>query len=396
MKQLSLIIAIISVFLFTGCKGKKATEKEIITVDVSKSYPVKELSLQDIFDIEYVPLETTDEFTTSGNVRAIGDKLIITKNNGRTDGNIYLFDRTTGKGIRKINRLGQGGEEYTNILDIALDEEGQELFINNHYSNKIIVYDLNGNFKRSFKQRENYFYDEIGIFDKNRLICHDGYLNFDKEETKRNFFMLISKQDGSIEELSIPYDQVKTELIIKQIDGKKRDWGIRNKKLIPYKDSWLLIDLSTDTIYLSSPEMKLKPFIVRKPPVQTMDPEVFLFPNVMTDRYCFMQAAKKDFDFKTDTDVERTDLMYDKETDTISKVILYNADYTEKAPVKIMFEIFRLSWFNKEGTIFSRSIPAHELVNAYQEGKLRGPLQEIASHLEEEDNPVIMIAKRKN
>ena len=360
-----------------------------------KEYPQKELALQDIFDIEYIQLETTDEFMTTGNVRAIGEKLIITKNNGRTDGNIFLFDRTTGKGIRKINRIGQGSEEYTNILEIVLDEERQEIFINNHYSGKIIVYDLEGNFKRSFKQRENYFYDEIGIFDKDRLICHDGYLSFDKEETKRNFFMLVSKQDGSIEELAIPYDQLKTELIIKQVDGKPRDWSVRNRQLIPHKDGWLLTDLSADTIYRSSPDMKLKPFIVRIPSVQSMDPEIFLFPNVLTDRYCFMQTVKKDFDFKTDTDLERTDLMYDKETNKIHEITLYNSDYLEKVSVKIMFEISTLSFFNNEGAVFSKSLPAHELVDAYKEGKLRGPLKKIASHLDEEDNPVIMIAKYK-
>lgn len=393
MKQLNLIITIASVLFFSGCEEKPTKQKEIITIDVSKSYPAKEIALQDIFDIEYVQLETTDEFMTSGNVRAIGDKLIITKNNGRTDGNIFLFDRTTGKGIRKINRLGQGGEEYTNILEIVLDEERQELFINNHYSSKIIVYDFEGNFKRSFKQRENYFYDEIGVFDKDRLICHDGYLSFDKEETKRNFFMLVSKQDGSIEELSIPYDQIKTELILKQVDGKPRDWSIRNKQLIPHKDGWLLIELSADTIYRSSPNMKLKPFIVRTPSVQTMNPEIFLFPNVLTDRYYFMQAVKKDFDFKTDTDLERTDLMYDKETNKIFEVTLYNNDYVGKVPVKIMFEIPMLSFFNKEEIAFSKVMPAHELIDAYKEGKLRGPLKEIASNLDEEDNPVIMIAK---
>lgn len=395
MNKYHLSLTIIFIIIFTGCKNKTSESNNYIFIDVMKEYPQKELALQDIFDIEYIQLETTDEFMTTGNVRAIGEKLIITKNNGRTDGNIFLFDRTTGKGIRKINRIGQGSEEYTNILEIVLDEERQEIFINNHYSGKIIVYDLEGNFKRSFKQRENYFYDEIGIFDKDRLICHDGYLSFDKEETKRNFFMLVSKQDGSIEELAIPYDQLKTELIIKQVDGKPRDWSVRDRQLIPHKDGWLLTDLSADTIYRSSPDMKLKPFIVRIPSVQSMDPEIFLFPNVLTDRYCFMQTVKKDFDFKTDTDLERTDLMYDKETNKIHEITLYNSDYLEKVSVKIMFEISTLSFFNNEGAVFSKSLPAHELVDAYKEGKLRGPLKKIASHLDEEDNPVIMIAKYK-
>ncbi|MCK9160353.1 MAG: 6-bladed beta-propeller [Parabacteroides sp.] len=390
-----IISVIIPAFIFAGCSTKSPIENNFITVDVTKDYPKKDVVLQDIFDIEYVPLETSDEFLTSGNVRAIGKNLIITKNNGRTDGNIYLFDRTTGKGIRRINRLGQGGEEYTNILDIVLDEDRQEMFVNNHYLAKIVVYDLKGNFKRSFKQKENYFYGEIGNFDKDRLICHDDCLSFDKEETKRNFFMLASKQDGSIKEIPIPYDKVKTSLILKQVDGKKRDWSIYNKRMIPYKDSWLLNEISADTIYRYSPDAGLIPFIVRKPSVQTMSPEIFLFPSVMTDRYYFMQTAKKDFDFKMDSDVERTDLMYDKETNKIFRVTIYNADYTEKVPVKIMFEMFMLSFINKDGVAFSRVLPAFELAEAYKNGKLRGHLKKIAAKLDEEDNPVIMIAKYK-
>jgi len=390
-----IISVIIPAFIFAGCSTKSPIENNFITVDVTKDYPKKDVVLQDIFDIEYVPLETSDEFLTSGNVRAIGKDLIITKNNGRTDGNIYLFDRTTGKGIRRINRLGQGGEEYTNILDIVLDEDRQEMFVNNHYLAKIVVYDLKGNFKRSFKQKENYFYGEIGNFDKDRLICHDDCLSFDKEETKRNFFMLASKQDGSIKEIPIPYDKVKTSLILKQVDGKKRDWSIYNKRMIPYKDSWLLNEISADTIYRYSPDAGLIPLIVRKPSVQTMSPEIFLFPSVMTDRYYFMQTAKKDFDFKMDSDVERTDLMYDKETNKIFRVTIYNADYTEKVPVKIMFEMFMLSFINKDGVAFSRVLPAFELAEAYKNGKLRGHLKKIAAKLDEEDNPVIMIAKYK-
>lgn len=394
MKKLITVLTIL-LFLLMGCSESKQQDEGYITVDVTKSYPEKEIILQDIFDIEYVPLETSEEFLTSGNVRAVGKDIIITKNNGRTDGDIFFFDRTTGKGIRKINRLGQGGEEYTNILEIVLDEERQEIFVNNHYSGKIVVYDLEGNFKRSFKQRENYFYDEIGVFDKDRLICHDGCLNFDDEETKRNFFMLVSRQDGSIDEIPIPYDKVKTELILKQIDGKKRDWSIRNKQLIPHEDGWLLIELSADTIYRCSSDMLLKPFIVRTPSVQAMSPEIFLFPNVLTGRYYFMQAVKRDFDFISDTDVERTDLMYDKETNKIFEVTLYNDDYIEKIPVKIMFEMFTLCFVNKEEIAFMRMIPAFDLVEAYKEGKLSGRLKEIAATLDEEDNPVIMIAKHK-
>ena len=54
-------------FLLTGgmvgCGTSSTQEKEdLIVVDVSKDYPKKELILQDLFDVEYIPLETTGIF----------------------------------------------------------------------------------------------------------------------------------------------------------------------------------------------------------------------------------------------------------------------------------------------------------------------------------------------
>ena len=70
-----------------------------------------------------------NEFITQGVVMAISDKYILTKNYVN-DGYIYIFDRKTGKGIRKINRKGQGGEEYAFIVSAVLDEDNEEIFVN--------------------------------------------------------------------------------------------------------------------------------------------------------------------------------------------------------------------------------------------------------------------------
>lgn len=93
-----------------GC-GQAEKPGALLTVDVKADYPEKEMTLQDIMDVEYIPLETTDEFITQGSVMAVGDKFILVKNYAN-DGDIFVFDRKTGKGLRKINRKGQGAEEY--------------------------------------------------------------------------------------------------------------------------------------------------------------------------------------------------------------------------------------------------------------------------------------------
>ena len=67
------IITIPAILLFAlaGCGKDKQSTNELITVDVTVSYPKKELILQDFMDVEYIPLETKDDFICQGLVLAI-------------------------------------------------------------------------------------------------------------------------------------------------------------------------------------------------------------------------------------------------------------------------------------------------------------------------------------
>ena len=138
-------ISAILLFALAGCGKDKQSTNELITVDVTKNYPEKELTLQDFMDVEYIPLETNDEFVTQGKVMAIGAEVILITN-WANDGNLFVFDRKTGKALKKINRKGQGGEEYVGITEIVLDEANKEIFVIAYTGSKISVYDLDGNF----------------------------------------------------------------------------------------------------------------------------------------------------------------------------------------------------------------------------------------------------------
>mgnify|MGYP000041869284 FL=1 len=109
-------IFFLSILLMTaGCKRQNPTADDLITVDVTKnSFPKKELILQDFMDVEYIPLETNDNFINQGFVQAVGKELILVTNY-RDDGDIFVYGRS-GKAVRKINRKGQGGEGYHSCL----------------------------------------------------------------------------------------------------------------------------------------------------------------------------------------------------------------------------------------------------------------------------------------
>lgn len=400
MKITKLISIIILPVMMAGCgEGNKQSGDDFITVDVTKKYPKKELILQNFLDVEYVPLETSDEFITTTSLQAIGKDIILIKDLNRVNtGNIFIFDRN-GKGLRKINRLGQSGEEYTNTHGITFDQDNEEIFINNTFSSKVLVYDLLGNFKRSFKNREGFFYDQIDDFDHDHLICHDAFTELDKPEIKRNFFLIVSKLDGSIKEIPIPYKEKKSTLIM-AIDANgeiiSNIYCIYNKKLIPYQDSWVLAEPSADTIYTYSQNHIMKPFIVKTPPVQSMDPEVYLFAGVFTDRYYFMQTVKREYDFVKDTGFPSTELMYDKQENAIYEYVVYNDDFINKRPMSMVYEVpIPPVIVNNDGIAFMTRLDAADLVEAYKKGQLKGKLKEIAATLDEESNAVIMLAKYK-
>jgi len=157
MRRAELFSIIILSAVIAGCGGgSRHSTTDFITVDVTAGYPQKDLILQDFMDVEYIPLASAEGFINQGVVKAIGDDILLVTNR-IMDGDIFVFTRT-GKGVRKINRLGRSGEEYSQITEIVLDEDNNEMFIIDYPARKVVVYDLYGNFKRSFRFADTGYY----------------------------------------------------------------------------------------------------------------------------------------------------------------------------------------------------------------------------------------------
>ena len=63
MKKTNLFSAITFLFIMVACVGPKdQLEYDLISVDVNAKYPKKELILQDFMDVEYIALESSDEY----------------------------------------------------------------------------------------------------------------------------------------------------------------------------------------------------------------------------------------------------------------------------------------------------------------------------------------------
>ena len=375
-------------FGFIGCNESRRQSEGLIIVDVTNTdYPIKELILQDFMDVEYIALETNDDFINQGFVQSIGQKIIVVKN-GINDGDIFIYKRKTGEAIRKFNHKGQGAEEYVAISGIVLDEDKYEMFVTDNVTRRMLVYNLDGKYLRSFKFQKNAMYKKIYNFDKQNLICY----NFNSSNDGQSF-AIISKQDGSItQEIQIPFEEIKSIYIFLRDEANDMTYGAAPYiyPIIPVpNNNWILVEPSSDTIYSYSTEYEMKPFLTRVPSIQSMNPEVFLLPSVVTDRYCFMEIVKKEYSFSTGKGFPSTYLMYDRQEKSIFRYTVHNADYSYKNIVNMV-----LSPQSSEVAFYHKIEPSG-LVDSYKKGELKGKLKEIASKLDPEDNPVIMLIKHK-
>lgn len=384
MKTTRILITIILAFILASCAGKQQSTNDIITVDVTANYPERELILQDFMDVEYIPLETTDEFITQGEVKAVGKKYIVVIN-WNNDGDIFIYDRS-GKGIRKINRKGQSGEEYSMITGIILDEDNSELFVMDSMERTILIYDLFGTFKRSFKFADTSYYHNIFNYNKDNLITYKGYPMLG--ETDESSHIVFSKQDGIVlQKIQFPYERIEVAAIVQNDRGSVSP---NFQQTLPFNDDWVIYRTSCDTLYIHSLDNNTTtPLLARTPSIHSMNSQVFLFPTLITERYYFMEAVKKEYDFTEMKGFPSTDLVYDKQEKAYFKYTLYNDDYTNKEKVELNSDAI------SSETPILKVIEAADIVEAYENGVLKGKLREIAAELNEEDNPVIMLVKHK-
>lgn len=84
-------------------------------------------------------------------------------------------------------------------------------------------------------------------------------------------------------------------------------------------------------------------------------------------------------------------MMYDRQEKAFFNYTVYNGDYSTKK------ELY-MNWLRPVNHEIEswQPLEAHQLVESYKKGELKGRLKEIAATLNEESNPVIMLIKHKN
>jgi hypothetical protein len=387
------IILFATVFIlpayFLSCNRKKNIDAGTFTVDLTEKYPTKELiAIQDIADVEYIPLETNNEFLCDGSdgIIYIDKEVIIFQNKTTED---FLVFSGAGKVLQKFNRKGQGGEEYLWGWNSFFDKEREELYVC-YNSKKLNVYNLSGNFKK-YINLPDYLTQVFKIhnFDKNNFLLYGQGVFFLR-------LTVISKITGEvIKEANIPVSRKNidclqsddmSDLISFYFSGEfPSDFDILVKNNNSFSlNTYFLFDT---TFIKINPNMDIEPVLLRKPSLDN-DFLGLLFVEVETPDYLFMRLSKKTFDFLS------IPLVLNKQTEEITEQNFYNKDDLNKK--NIYFGLRPENIKHADNNTYYALLQAYQLKDLYEKGELQDKLKEIASEINEDDNPVLMIVKFKN
>lgn len=358
---------------------------DLPVIDLSRNYPKKEICIQDMADIEYVPLETTDDVLLGNRLvlSYVSDKYILIHEPIR--GNIFVFNRN-GKIYSQFNHKGQSGREYAWIGDAGtiLDEKNEEIYVCNQY---IQVYSLRGEYKRTLKVNTILNYSKVFNFNDEALLVYDDVVidrGFE-DKTKKNPYRLVSKKDGSlIAVLGIHLPERYSTRMLQIDKNSEREIFMYYHESMHYGQDVMIADISSDTLYHLSPANGLTPILTRKPSVHASEPRNVWVTFLTTDKFILMGTILLDFN----TGGKIPFFMYEFDTGKISKAFFLDAEYGNK------------NWNPGTSPAIGKNKTAHliqasSVIDAYNRKRLAGNGMKIAKTLLEDDNPVVRIIKFK-
>ena len=382
-----------------GCTNqpKAPTDSILPVLDLTKDYPEMDIDLQEIADVEYIPLETTEKSIAAYFLNPhISEKYIVTRD---AHGPVQVYDRK-GKFLHSVNKRGKGPHEYYTISSLAVDFEREELYIWD--SEKIQVYSLTGEWKRRLPTDENMFYKNFYSYDKNHLIFentfNDGW-NAQKLPADKTPYYLINKETGELTPLNLTIENRISKTLERRVEdidehhARPRILQIYNIfAVMANSNDFLIADFGLDTIY-SYKDLKLTPLAIKYPPVHSRKPPIVLAPRVYSEQYLFFKPVKMTLneDHPGEPYLIAPTLMWDRKDNKIYKVNIWDSEYTGKGFISHAMDD---KWI-EEPNCFLMIHWASKLREFYEAGKLKGKLKEVAAKLKEDDNDVVVIYKLK-
>lgn len=204
---LNRIFIIISFIFFTSCDNSIKTEHvESIKVDL-KSKPV-EIEFDDYFSSKKaIALETNEKsiFSKIDRISFYDNKIFILD---RKLNSVLVF-KENGSFLYKINNIGRGPQEYTGLMDFAIDEKNQKIILYTHRPYGLYIHKLDGSFVKKVILKDLYI--NLGVIDGEIFFLNTKakkeYLvfDYDLDKNEKQGFLEITNRDETYSNYGIGY-----------------------------------------------------------------------------------------------------------------------------------------------------------------------------------------------
>lgn len=375
-----------------GCTNSSSGKGDLIVVDTKANFPEKEICIQDLADVSYIPLYISDSTlvlrifsVTPDGIAAEGEKKCI------------LLFTPDGKALQgMVSRNGEGPEEYSGICDYFVDWKRKEVFVFQDFRS-VKVYDFQGRFLRELlaNNRSRLAFASVGVSD---FVC--TYSNNEMQTGSRPYFR-FSKETGKVDTLDAVTvnEQIFINRKILWDDGRETQAKGGVNCLFSMMDAGFLTNPSLDTVFQVLPDWSMKAVVM--PAVSPRkDKNVPLLDFLgASDSYLWAQFHVRH------VTVRMSDMMAGRREDSPS-VNMYDFRTGEWCVPKYVNRDFSSEscYLSQYINLFAvpygygmMTLGAPELIEAREAGEVvNDELNQLISSLDEESNPVIVLLKFKS
>lgn len=369
-----------------ACTSQPQSTTGIPVVDFEKEYPQKDLLVSENADVEYVRLETTDEVLLDGLAGlylSVTDRYIVTNNS--KEGRIFVFNRQ-GKHLYNFMRKGNSGEEFMYAKKVRVDDKAEEIFVLDA-RNKILIYTLDGKFKRVLDLPKDMRADDLWNYDDEWLLSYDNY-NLDREglTCAEQPFFLISKKDGQVKRIGVnAKDRIGPRIYFEK-NGQRGVMAVSMNYIYKNGDEFVLSELGNDTVFMLK-NGEISPLLVRTPGSKDKDVRSMMSAPLKLGDYIEVVEAPKELKMESGKIETKSVYLNLKTGECFDLNLKDDVNFVEPSAV-------RSSEYVEAPKNHILSMPnTDRLFRWKEEGKLKGKLAEMVDEMKEDDNPILIIYK---
>jgi len=375
--------------VLAGCNEQKPGMVQVIDV-VGNLNNTRDIMLSDIADtVRYIPLETNSECLLSRGYKIVSAKDYFFIADGKKP--LFVFDHE-GKFVRKIGAVGKGPGEFQNCNQFHVDEEKNEVYIFNQ--NEFIIYSWDGKYKSTVELpfvAMSYYMSGQGDFTFFYSMMNTYSSIFKVYFTNRN---LKPKGDISWEQkVYVAYSL--------SIGAQVWNWDDEILAQIEFCDTIFTINrsLHSPKVYLDFGRIRFTTdmLAVKDPKslMNSIDNHVFDYSLATLDDIWGLKFSLKQKKYLGFLNPDNQEIIFASRIDTSMGGLINDIDGGPG--------YFPSKRFNEDEWIVA--ISALDFHNLYQNGQYENAgliypganktLNKMASKLNDDDNPVLMLLKKK-